>query len=627
MMPIHDRLQHFDIQDALARLPEKPGVYRMYARIEGKKDQTREKLLYIGKAKNLKSRVRSYFQKNAQHSAKNQLMIDQIHHFDFIVTESEIEALILESNLIKQNRPPYNVLLKDDKRFPWVCITAEPYPRLLITRQTHKKFKARYFGPYSNAGAMYQTLKTLKKHFPLRQRKKPLFKDRPCMNYHIGTCPGPCQKKITPDEYAKTVEQVVLFLKGRTDELLQRIESDMQEASKALNYEWAGKLRDRYQAVQQVMAHQQSIHLDNPALSMDVIGLAQDDLRCHLMVLKVRQGKLIASQSHEIPLRYGTTAEEAYEAFLNQYYTEVEADDLPDELILQLIPSSGNLLAQWLDQRKQAHRPKKSKKTIITHPQLGTKKELLTMAVENARIAVEQSRLQDASQLRSDPAKALIELQEALGLPDYPSRMECYDISHIQGAYTVASMVVFIDGQPDKSEYKRFKIQSAEGKPDDFKSMNEVILRRFRHTDDWNTPNLLVIDGGKGQLSSAIKALKASGAENQPIISLAKRLEEVFLPGESRPKLLPRDSAALYLLQQIRDEAHRFAITYHRKLRGQGAKKSILDGIPGIGAKRKQLLLSHFGSLSKIKSASLNALIQAGLPAKTAETLYSTLHP
>ncbi len=625
MMTLHDPFEHFNIKEALSRLPNQPGVYRMYAKPLGASSHQKPKPIYIGKAKNLKSRVRSYFQKNAQHSPKNNLMIQQIHHFDFIVTESEVEALILESNLIKQYRPKYNVLLKDDKRFPWVCLTAEPFPRLIITRQVNrnKKSKARYFGPYSNAGAMYQTLRMLRKHFPLRQRRKPLFKDRPCMNYHIGTCPGPCQKKISPEEYAKTIEQVVLFLKGRTDELLLLIQKDMQEASDALNYEWAGKLRDRYQAVEQVMLHQQNIHLDNPALSMDIIGSADDDLRCAVMVLKVRQGKLIASQAHELPLLYGTSAEEAYESFLHQYYSDMEPDEIPDELVLQYasnIPDSETLLSQWLTSLKS-----KSKKVGITVPKLGTKKELLAMAIENAKIALEQSKLDDASRLRSDPSRALLELQEALGLPDYPSRMECYDISHVQGSYTVASMVVFIDGQPDKSEYKRFKIHSTEGKPDDFKSMEEVIQRRFKHTQDWDAPDLLVIDGGKGQLSSAMKALKSANATNQPIISLAKRLEEVFLPEQSRPHLLPIDSPALYLLQQIRDEAHRFAITYHRTLRGKGAKKSILDEIPGIGEKRKQLLLKHFGSLSQIKKASIQALTQAGLPHKIAETLHQAL--
>ncbi len=618
----------FDIQEGLARLPGRPGVYRMYA-ADGE-------LLYIGKAKNLKSRVRSYFQSNAQHSPKNRQLVRLIARFDYIVTDNEMEALILEDNLVKKHHPRFNVLLRDDKRFPWLCITGEPFPRLIFTRTADRRGKARYFGPYSNAGAMYQTLRMLRKHFPMRQRRKPLFRDRPCMNYFIGTCPGPCQEKISAGDYDKTVRQVELFLKGRTNELLANIEQQMREASEAMNFEWAAKLRDRYVAVQEIMAHQQKVHSDDDRLSRDVIGAAADELRCSIIVLKIREGKLIASLTHELPLVYGSTVEEAYSSFLSQYYPALDPEEIPDELILQYEPKhededDARLLGDLLTHRRKAGGISKRRVSLIC-PRQGEKQEMLAMAAKNAREALAQSRLADATRLKHDPARALIELQEALDLPDYPARMECYDISHVQGAYTVASMVVFTDGQPDRAEYRRFKIKSAEGKPDDFQSMLEVIRRRFRRSrkdggeDGWEEPDLVIIDGGKGQLGMAVKALDELGIENQPIVSLAKRFEEVYKPGQQRPVILPRQSSALYLLQQIRDEAHRFAITYHRNLREKGARESVLDNIPGIGKKRRMNLLNRFGSVEQLRTASVEELVRiGGLPARTAETVYHTL--
>ena len=603
----------FDFQAALSRLPDQPGVYRMY--------NATGTLLYVGKAKNLKNRVRSYFQNPAGLAPKVHALMQQVARFDYIVTDSEIEALILEYNLIKQNRPKYNILLRDDKKFPWIGLSADPYPRLFITRDPSGRGK--FFGPYANSGNMHKTLQVIRKHFPLRQRRKPLFKTRPCMNYYIGTCSGPCQELVTEADYGEVVKQVELFLKGKADDLLARLESEMERASESLQFELAAKLRDRYLAVQDVVA-QQKMYYPDASVNQDIVATASDARRCAIVVLNIRRGKLIGSRPHEIMLTHQTTQEEAYQAFLNQFYQDEEADDLPDEIILQRPVEDEAVFQAWLS-------GKKGKKVSITHPQKGIKKDMLELGIKNAAETLEQAYSQEARSHRNDPARALLELQESLGLPEFPARMECYDISHFQGSQTVASMVVFTNGTPDKQEYRRFKIQSAEGEPDDFKSMHEVITRRFTRAlkgePGWAEPDLVIIDGGKGQLSSAVAALEELGFQGQAIISLAKKFEEVFLPGQSRPVLLPRDSGALFVLQQIRDEAHRFAITFHRNLRGKKSMESVLDSINGIGEKRKHKLLEHFGSIGKIKAASVEELAAVpGFNPKVAQSVFEALH-
>jgi excinuclease ABC subunit C len=603
----------FDVQTALSRLPDQPGVYRMYS--------DAGKLLYVGKAKSLKNRVRSYFQNQANLAPKVAALMQHVARFDYIVTDSEVEALILECNLIKQYRPKYNILLRDDKKFPWIGLSNEAYPRIFITRDPTGA--GRFFGPYVNSGNMHKTLQVIRKHFPLRQRKKPLFKNRPCMNYYIGTCPGPCQGLITEAEYRETLKQVELFLKGKADDLLSHLETEMTKASEALNFELAAKLRDRYLAVQDIVADQKMFYPD-PRVNQDVIAMACDERCCAIIVLNIRRGKLIGSRPHEIRLTLHATPDEAYNTFLSQYYQEEASEDLPDEVILQFPTEEEAVLRELLSR-------KKGKRTQITIPQKGTKKDLLDLAIKNAQEVLEQAQSQEVKHFRNDPARALLELQERLNLPEFPSRMECYDISHFQGSQTVASMVVFTNGVPDKKEYRRFKISCAEGEPNDFASMQEVMTRRFskaiKQEAGWEEPSLVIIDGGKGQLSSAVEALQKLGVNDQPIISLAKKFEEVYRPGESRPVLLPRDSAALFVLQQIRDEAHRFAITYHRNLRGKKATKSALDEIHGIGPKRKAALLKHFGSVAKIKNASVEEI--AALPGFTraaAEELHQMLN-
>jgi excinuclease ABC subunit C len=608
----------FDFQAALSRLPDQPGVYRMYS---APRDSGSETLLYVGKAKNLRNRVRSYFQNPAGLAPKVAALMHQVARFDYIVTDSEVEALILEDNLIKQNRPKYNILLRDDKKFPWIGLSAEPYPRLFITREPSGK--GRFFGPYVHSASMYKTLQVIRKHFPLRQRKKPLFKHRPCMNFYIGTCSGPCQQMVTPAEYGEVVKQVELFLKGKADDLVERLEAEMERASEAMNFELAAKLRDRFLAVQDVLEHQKMYYPD-VTVSQDIVATAHDARRCAIVVLNIRRGKLIGSRPHELKLTNQTTPEEAYNAFLTQYYQDEEPEDLPDEIILHHPVDDEPIFQEWLAR-------KRGKKITLTHPQKGIKRDLLELGIKNAKETMDQAQTQETKSHRNDPTRALLELQEALNLPEFPARMECYDISHFQGSQTVASMVVFTNGIADRKEYRRFKIQIAEGEPNDFASMEEVITRRFNRAiqrePGWEEPDLVIIDGGKGQLSSAVEALEKLGIKDQPIISLAKKFEEIFFPGDSRPRLLARDSAALFVLQQIRDEAHRFAITYHRNLRGKKATQSVLDDIPGIGEKRKDNLMKHFGSISKIKAATVEELAKVpGLNASVAQKIYTALN-
>lgn len=608
----------FDFQAALSRLPDLPGVYRMYS---APRNSGGETLLYVGKAKHLKNRVRSYFQNPAGLAPKVAALMRQVARFDYIVTDSEVEALILEDNLIKQNRPKYNILLRDDKKFPWIGLSAEAYPRLFITREPGGK--GRFFGPYVHSASMYKTLQVIRKHFPLRQRKKPLFKNRPCMNYYIGTCSGPCQQLVTPAEYGEVVKQVELFLKGKADDLVERLETEMERASETMNFELAAKLRDRLLAVQDVLAHQKMYYPD-VTVSQDIVALSHDPRRCAIVVLNIRKGKLIGSRPHEIRLTNQTTPEEAYNAFLTQYYQDEAPEDLPDEIILPLPVEDEVVFQEWLSR-------KRGRKITLTHPQKGIKKDLLTLGIKNAQETLEQAQTQESKSHRNDPTRALMELQEALKLPEFPARMECYDISHFQGAQTVASMVVFTNGVADRKEYRRFKIQIAEGEPNDFASMDEVLTRRFtraiQREPGWEEPDLVIIDGGKGQLSSAVEALERLGIKDQPMISLAKKFEEIYFPEDPRPRLLPRDSAALFVLQQIRDEAHRFAITYHRGLRDKKATQSVLDAIPGVGDKRKEKLLKHFGNIGKIKAATIEEIAAIpGLNASVAQKIHAALH-
>ena len=605
----------FDWTSELKRIPAKPGVYRML--------DANGEVLYIGKAKVLKNRLKSYFNKNGGHSPKTKMMIPLIKQFNYIVTNTEVEALILEDSLVKQHQPKYNILLKDDKRFPWIGISDDDYPRLFVARSTkkpthHKGKNTRFFGPYTNSSELYALLKLLQKHFPLRKRPTPLFKDRPCMNHTLGLCAGPCQGLVSPKDYQDIVNQAVLVLKGKTHDLEAKLKQEIQKASDVMQYERAKALLERLEAVERI-GQKQVIVSEDMTKHQDVLALASDAFQASMQVLVIRYGKVVASKPFVIPLSFGESAEEVYNSFLLQYYRRLEADDLPDEVIVEYPIYDADVVEDWLSHVHQ-------KKVNLVHPQKGGKFDLLKLAQVNAQSGLEQAQLYEASKLRNDPTKALLDLQERLRLPIFPRRMECYDISHFQGSQTVASMTVFVDGVPAKDEYRRFKIHSAEGKPDDFISMNEVITRRSKHRDDWARPDLLIIDGGKGQLNAALRATHEQDWQGIPMVSLAKRFEEIFIAGEDYPVVIPHSAPALQVVQRIRDEAHRFAISYHRQLRGKQALKHPLDGVAGVGEKRKQKLLNAFGTWAKIQSASVDDLQRVlGVSSLVAERLHEAI--
>ncbi|MFM7390230.1 MAG: excinuclease ABC subunit UvrC [Vampirovibrionales bacterium] len=580
----------FDLKTELKHLPTSPGVYRMYD-AEGT-------LIYIGKAKVLKNRVRSYFQAHANHTPKVKAMVQHIARFNTICTTTEIEALILEDSLIKQHKPKYNILLRDDRRFPWIGVSDDAYPRLFVTRSPKRLNgkRTRYYGPFTQGRELYDILDVLKRHFPLRQRPTPLYKDKLCMNYHIGVCSGPCQQKITPEAYRHILEQAIQVLKGQTHALEQRLLTHMQQASENLQFELAASLRDRLKAVQQ-LGQKQHIVSDDNQLQVDAITYATDEFLIALNVLVIRYGKVVASKPFTLTLNEASTPAEALNAFILQYYREVEADALPDDVLLPTPIEDAELVADWLSAVR-------GKRVMVSIPQKGHKHELLNLSILNASTTLEQRQLYEATRTKNDPMRALHRLAEVLHLPSPPKRIECYDISHFQGAYTVASMVVFINGVPAKEAYRSFNIRLAEGKPDDFLSHYEAMQRRLTHAHDWGLPDLFIIDGGKGQLSSAQKALQEAGLGHLPMVSLAKRYEEIFLPNQSQPVVLRHDDPTLFLVQQLRDEAHRLGITKHRQRRDKAALASPLDTIAGLGDVRKSKLLQQFKHWQAISQAS-----------------------
>ncbi|HEY9855715.1 MAG TPA: excinuclease ABC subunit UvrC [Stenomitos sp.] len=601
------------LQSQLATLPTNPGVYLMH--------DAAGTILYVGKAINLRNRVRSYFREDKGHSPKVRMLVRQVDHLETISTDTEVEALVLENTLIKQHKPYFNILLKDDKTYPWLKLTTnEAYPRLIITRKRLHD-GARYFGPYPDTGAMYATMRLIKQLFPLRQRPKPQFKDRPCLNYAIGRCLGPCQGLVSPEEYRQVVDKVIAFLEGRHKDLLRDLKAQMAEASEALDFERAAKARDAIQAITRLMEDQKVVA--EKESDQDVLGIALDEVSVALQLFEVREGKLLGRKAFMLD-RNGFEAAEILSAFLSQYYAGT--DRLPKEILLAEPVADAEVVASWLSARRGS-------KVLLTVPQRGDKLKLLEMVTYNAQQALEQERLKRWAAVERGPQKALSELAAALGLDELPRRIEGYDIAHVQGSDTVASMVVFVDGAPAKSEYRRFKIKSVEG-VDDFASMREVIRRRFKHLAggdreeaSWPMPDLVLIDGGKGQLASALESLDELGVE-VPIFGLAKQFEEIYLPGRRDPIRLSKRSAALHLIQRVRDEAHRFANTFHGKLRGKRMTRSALDDVPGIGEKRKLHLLKTLGSVEAMRAMSVEELAERGsLPAKVAAELYQRLHP
>ena len=579
------------VEEKLKTLPNAPGVYLMR--------DARGKIIYVGKARVLKNRVRQYFQANKNHGAKVRAMVAKIADFETIVTGTEVEALILECNLIKKHRPRYNISLKDDKTYPYLRVTAEDFPRIFLTRRVIHD-GSRYFGPYTSGLAVKETLQLLRKIFPLRTCRT--FPKRPCLEFHIKRCAAPCVEKISREDYTQLVKAAEKFLDGHTSEVERDISTRMTEAAESLNFETAARLRDILTAIRTVTAKQKIV---TDAGDVDAIGLARLDGQTCAQIFFVRDGKVTGRENFPLTGTDDETDAQIVAEFVKQYYSRAQLS--ATEILLPAEVDDAKLLEQWL-----------GAKLIV--PKRGVKKSLVDMAVENARkfLAEESARrqLKDAQTVG-----AVEELKKFLRLPKLPRRMECFDISHMQGSQTVASMVSFFDGAPDKKNYRRFKIRSAEGKPDDFLSMREVTARRYEKLSADALPDLIVIDGGQGQLSSALEIIRGAGHQ-VPVVGLAKQFELIFVEGSSTPVELPRDSQALKLMQRIRDEAHRFAITYHRKLRRARNLKSELDSVAGIGVKRRTELLKTFGSIANIKSATVDELAAvSGMNRTVAEAL------
>lgn len=548
-------LMNENLKQTLKLLPSLPGCYIYYNK-DGE-------IIYVGKAKILKRRVMSYF--NRKHSSvKVEVLVSQIERLEYIITNTEVEALILESHLIKKHKPRYNVLLKDDKKYPYFLITDEDFPRITIVRKKNMNpEKGRYYGPYTDVRAMHATLDFLKKIFPLKQCKSPKFKDRPCLYYHIGRCMAPCQNLVTSEEYKNIVRQAELFLSGKQSELMKQLQEQMQKYAESLQFEKAAKLRDSYNDLQKTLEKQKVVY-ENTKLNEDVISLMADEGIFAIVILMIREGRLIDKKDFVYEVEEDDRIE-FFETFFKEYYGTLKLE-YPDKIVSNELEAVGEkeLYEEWLEILAQ-------KKIKISYGKSAQGKELQMLADKNAKVALDNAKLAKMSKIRDDFNEIGSYLAEKLELKNFPYRMECYDISHIQGTNTVASMVTFINGVPKKSEYRKFKVRMTEGKPDDFLSMKEVLTRRLSHLGEekWAKPDLIIIDGGKGQLSSVMQIIEDLGVTGIDVVSLAKKHEEVFLPKQSKPVILPRNSSALFLFQRIRDEAHRFAITYHRKLRSK----------------------------------------------------------
>jgi excinuclease ABC subunit C len=592
------------LEDKLKTLPSVSGVYLM-------KD-ARGDVIYVGKAASLRSRVRSYFQSPDGLHQRTQALVAEIADVDVIQTATESEAFLLEDSLIKRYQPRFNVRLRDDKRYPYLQITNEAYPRVRIVRRRYPD-GARYYGPYTNAKAMRSTLKLAQKLFPIRTCSLDLplnIPRRPCLNYHIGRCSAPCAELISKAQYGLLVDQAGLLFEGRISGLITRLRKSMNRASESEEFERAAHVRDQLHSLQRSL-ERQSVVL-NDQMDRDVVGLAASDDRVCALTFAVRGGRIVGRQTFFLRTPSDTTDAEILEAFITQYYAN--ASSIPRELLLPADVEHGKLLSSWLSELR-------GRKVEIKVPQRGEKRSLVSMASENARYALLQD-LKQAS-LKKETSTALIELVDGLALAGFPQRIEAFDISNTQGEEATGSMVVFENGRPRRDAYRRFKVHLS-GKPDDYAMMKEVVRRRFRRglaelsnpTLDRGKfselPDLLLIDGGKGQLKVAVDVLRELNIEGIDVIGLAKRQEEVFQPGQSQAVCLPMDSEALLLLRRIRDEAHRFAITYHRRLRSQRSLSSALDEIPGIGPKRKSSLMKAFGSVDRLQHATPQDIAAAG---------------
>jgi len=611
------------IQSVLNSLPHKPGIYLM-------KD-AEGKILYVGKAISLYNRVRSYFQESSDLGPKNRSMVAKVDDIEFLVVKNEVEALVLESNYIKQYRPKYNVLLRDDKNYPYIKVSlTEDFPRVYRVRSFQRDGN-RYFGPYTNSGAVDSTLDLLNKLFAFRTCRydasnwappinaeppagwKQRLLARPCTQFYIHRCIAPCVGYATREEYDAVIQQVILFLEGKHEEVVDNLRKKMDEAADNLNFEEAARIRDRIRAVERILERQRIIHTEGQE-DQDVIALASEEDETSAQVFFFRGGKLIGREFFILQGTRDSSPGEVMSSFLQQFYES--SPHIPAEVIVEVEPDDRAIIQNWLKEKRGGV------VTLIV-PKRGEKLRLVEMVKQNALEVLEQQRIKWLTDSQKTQM-ALEELQDVLNLAAPPMRIECYDISNTQGTNSVGAMVVFEAGRPRPNEYRRFKIKTVEG-PNDFASIQEMLRRRFRRQaqqneergeeieqevpleHDWAMPDLIIIDGGKGQLSAAMEVLQELHID-VPTTGLAKENEELFIPGSPDPIILPRTSQGLYMVQRIRDEAHRFGITYHRKLRSDRTFKSVLDEIPGIGPKRKQALMKHFGSVRAISDASVDDL-------------------
>ena len=606
-------------------IPDAPGSYQF-------KDQ-HGRIIYVGKAKSLRSRLSNYFGPPATLLPRTRQMVAAAETVEWIEVRNEVEALFLEYNLIKEHRPRFNIRLKDDKSYPFLAVTLdEEWPRAMVMRGAKRK-GVRYFGPYAHAYAIRETLDLLLRTFPIRTCTNGKFQrherlGRPCLYAHIEKCVAPCVKAVTEDDYQVLVDDMLGFLAGDTAPVITRLETLMADAADELEFERAARVRDQLVSVRKAVERQQMVGTKEEDL--DVIGLVEDELEASVQIFFVRRGRVVGRKGIVIDKVEDLDTPALSAAILEQVYGDATADDVPREVLLRAQPEDLALYEEFLTLVRGS-------KVRIRVPQRGDRRTLLETVEQNAQEAFNRHKLKRASD-HNARAQALTALQEALHLPEAPLRIECFDISNLQGTEIVASMTVLEDGLPKRSEYRRFKVRYPGGQ-DDFAAMEEVLTRRFRRYLEERDegaragkrfaypPNLLVIDGGKGQLGVAVRVLEDLGLEDISVVGLAKRFEEVYRPGESDPVRIPRDSPALYLLQHVRDEAHRFAITYHRTLRDKSMTKSVLDDVPGLGPTRRTKLIKHFGSVKKLREQDTDALLAlTWLPDAVARDLYATLH-
>lgn len=605
--------------ERLAAVPTRPGIYIM----RGGKEQ----VLYVGKSSSLRNRLRSYFSSPKSLVGKTRDLVAAIRDFEYIVTESEQEALLLENSLIKKHQPRFNVRLKDDKTYPYIKVDlSEDFPRIYITRRAAND-GARYFGPFASAGSVRKTLDLLNRLFPYRTCTKAITgtDERPCLEFHIKRCNAPCTGYSSKAEYRDVIEQVLMFLDGNTREVVQEIKFAMGDASESLEFERAAALRDRLRAIERVYEGQKVVGMGRE--NMDVIALATSHDEAWVEIFFIRQGNLVGRDHFIMQGTRDSSDAEVVGQFIQQFYDS--ASYIPRTVLVPELIDDVEILEGWLSTRRDGP-------VTFTKPQRGAKKRLVEMVNENAAQGLKQLEIKTLSN-DSLMQSAMTELEEQLNLPRTPRRIECYDISHIQGTNVVASMSVFTDGKPNSSQYRRFKMKHTQNN-DDYASMKEVLERRFKRlaaaekarakgeeTDARSfgeTPDLVLIDGGKGQLSAAQETLLQLGVIDVPLASLAKREEEIFLPDSPEPVVLPRNSQALFLVQRARDEAHRFAVTYHRNLRSKSSTQSALDLVPGVGPKRKRDLVRKFGSVKGIREADVEQLASTpGMTRKLADRI------